>query len=313
VTPVKAPALKPGNTVAIAAPASPPNPVYLDSGVRFLKECGFNVRFGRSLWNRHGYLAGSDADRAADFNEMLRNPDIRAVFCARGGYGSARIVRAIDFAALRNDPKLIVGFSDITFLLAALWHECGLIGFHGPLMADRNCSLWSLRYLEKQITGTIDENFIWPMPNKNPRLQYHGTTGYTVKGRLFGGCLSLLSTLAGTPWSIDSDTGILILEDIGEAPYRIDRMLTHLELAGWYRSVKMVLAGYFSKCVQRHDDPEPTPDASTVITEFMISRNIPVISSVPFGHDADNFTIPFGSLIEAGPNGIVQLERGVSR
>ena len=308
MNPVKAQALKPGDTVALVAPASPPNPEYLDSGVRFLTECGFKIRFGRHLLKRTGYLAGSDTERADDFNQMLRDPNIRGIFCARGGYGSARILRSIDFETLTNDPKVIVGFSDITLLLAAIWHECGLIGFHGPLMASGHCSQWSYQNLQKQITGAIELPFSWPLPDNTAQLVYIGNANHPVQGRLFGGCLSLLSTLAGTPWAIKPDTSILFLEDVGEAPYRIDRMVTHLELAGWFQSVEFVLGGQFTNCIQRSDDSEPTPDTQTVLTDFMTSRNIPLLLSLPFGHHADNFTIPMGCLVEAGPSGITQLE-----
>lgn len=312
--PLKAPALKPGQTVAIVAPASPPDPASLDSGVRFLTEAGFRVRLGTHLLDRQGYLAGIDADRAADFNSMIRDPDVRAIFCSRGGYGSARIAPHIDYQALRNDPKIIVGFSDITLLLAAVWRFCRLITFHGPLTGGAQLSKWSHHHLLRQVTGQTGNQFKWPNPGPTtctPRWTAPPGT-QTVTGRLFGGCLSLLVTLPGTPWDLSTSAPILFIEDIGEAPFRIDRMLTHLLNAGWFSRAQAILTGSFSNCVQRRDDPEPTPDTETLVHGFLESLHKPFMTGLPFGHGLHNFTIPFGSLVEAGPEGIVQLEKAVS-
>ena len=309
--PLKASALKPGDTVAIVAPASPPDPVSLDSGVRFLQEAGYRVIFGRHLFDRQGYLAGSDSDRASDFNNMIQNPAVRAIFCARGGYGTARIARFIDYDSLRADPKIIVGFSDITLLLAAIWQNCKLITFHGPVMSDSTTSKWSLKQMLNQLTGNIDP--VWPTPEFHQPLLTATPEQTPIVGRLFGGCLSILVTLPGTPWNPDSSSSIFFIEEIGEAPYRIDRMLTHLFNAGWFQNAQAVLAGSFKNCVQRSDDPEPTPDTETLVQSFLTSLGIPFISGLPFGHDSHNFTIPFGGLIEVGPQGIIQLESYVDR
>jgi muramoyltetrapeptide carboxypeptidase len=312
--PVKAPALKPGNTVAVVAPASPPDPASLDSGVRFLREAGFRVLLGRHILDRQGYLAGSDTDRASDFNSMICNPDVRAIFCSRGGYGSARIAGHIDYQALRNDPKIIIGFSDITLLLAAVWRTCNLITFHGPLTGDAHTSKWSHLHLLHQVTGKAGNRFMWPTPAHSacsPRWIAPPTSS-TVTGRLFGGCLSLLVTLPGTPWDLNESSPILFFEDIGEAPYRIDRMLTHLLHAGWFSRSQAVLTGSFKNCVQHCDDPEPTPDTETLVHGFLESVPIPFMTGLPFGHGSHNFTIPFGCLVEAGPEGVVQLENTVS-
>lgn len=309
LTPLKASALKPGDTVAVVAPASPPNPVFLDSGVRFLEEAGYRVVFGKHLLDRQGYLAGSDSDRASDFNAMIHDRDVRAIFCARGGYGTARIAPLIDYDHLREDPKIIVGFSDITLLLAAIWRNCRLITFHGPLMSDPTTSKWSLQHMLSQLTGSIDPQ--WPISEIGKAAWTAPFGRNNVVGRLFGGCLSILATLPGTPWNPDFSTSIFFIEEIGEAPYRIDRMLTHLLNAGWFINVRAVLTGTFKNCVQRLDDPEPTPDTETLLHDFLTLLQIPFMTGLPFGHDTHNLTIPFGGLIEAGPEGVFQLEKAV--
>lgn len=314
--PLKAPALKPGDTVAVVAPAGPPDPILLERGVRFLRANGFKVLTGRHILERTGYLAGHDDQRADDFNTMLQSRDVRAIFCARGGYGSARIVDILDFGTLRKDPKIIVGFSDITTILAAVWKECRLITFHGPMVGSLPMSAWTSSQLLDQITGRNKAFHRWPDPpetGSDPR-RLNTAAGHTVtEGRLFGGCLSLLTTLTGTPWDIDDATQILFMEDIGEAPYRIDRMLTHLRNAGWFQHVQAVIAGDFTRCIQRPDDPEPTPETIDVIRTFLDRNHLPAIFNLHFGHGGPALTIPFGGHVRIEGSEIFQTELMVEK
>ncbi|MBN1879911.1 LD-carboxypeptidase [bacterium] len=312
--PLKAPALRPGDTVAIVAPAGPPDHTSLNRGVRFLENSGFRVIIANHVIDRNGYLAGTDADRTNDFNSMLKRQDVRAIFCARGGYGSARIVRDLDFAALRKDPKIIVGFSDITTILAAVWAECRLITFHGPLATSLGRSPWTDTHLLTQISGQSGATHPWPQtadPSNPGRMQTFNMS-QPVEGRLFGGCLSLLVTLTGTPWDLQDQSPILFFEEISEAPYRIDRMLTHLRNAQWFSKARGLLSGQFINCIQRPDDPEPTPATNDIVRSILTSQSLPVITNLPFGHGPSALTIPFGALVQIDHSGVRQIESVVA-
>jgi muramoyltetrapeptide carboxypeptidase len=300
--------LKKGQDVCIVAPAGPPDPAMLERGVRFLSDAGFNVKIGRHVLDRRGYLAGSDDMRIEDFNVALRDPDVRGIFCARGGYGCARIVSKLDFDAVRRDPKIIAGYSDITTFLAAFWSECRLHTFHGPLIGSQKASDWSYRQLLVQITKP-ELPFVWPVP---PDFPPHSVirTG-NAQGRMIGGCLSILCSLSGTPFHPKTDDTIFFTEEVGEAPYRIDRMLFHLKNSGWFASTSGFLFGQFNQCIQRNDDPEPSLTIDEIIHDVLFDTHGPILTGVPFGHGYHNFTIPFGCKCLIDHHQIIQLESGV--
>jgi len=309
---IKAPALKPGDTIAITAPAGPPNPNYLDKGVRFLSSLGYKVVLGEHLLSRQGYLAGSDAQRIADFNAFIHNPAIKAIFCARGGYGSARIVSEIDYDALKQNPKIVIGYSDITTFLMAIRKKTGLITFHGPLLAGKNICKWSFANLFDQICGRIQSGYSWPeSPDISCNTKWYGTEN-SLPGQsvILGGCLSILVTLAGTPYQPD-DEHFLFIEDTWEAPYKIDRMLHHLYNSSWLKLCRGIILGDFTNCVQRSDDPEPTPTTQQILLETFRKMDIPVFSHISAGHGNYNLTIPLGVRITTRSNRIIQLESAV--
>jgi muramoyltetrapeptide carboxypeptidase len=302
------PRLKTGQRVAVVAPAGPPDPDLLNWGVRFLSESGFKVEVGRHVLDRFGYLAGSDQARADDFNRALQDRDIRAIFCARGGYGAARIVNNLDYESVRSDPKIIVGYSDITTLLFAFWQRCRLTTFHGPLMGSQRISDWSYEQLLRQITGS-QSHMPWPSPPDTDAIKL--LRPGCGSGRLLGGCLSILTTLAGTVDVPDPDSSILFFEEICEAPYRIDRMLIHLRNAGFFTGLQGVICGQFIACTQRTDDDEPTLNIDEIIKDVFHERDIPILSGLPIGHGIHNLTIPIGCRITIEDNIIIQEEAGV--
>ncbi len=281
----------------------------LDRGVRFLKESGFRVHVGKRVLNSFGYLAGNDEDRLSDFNDALRNPDIRAIFCARGGYGSQRIIGDIDFEAAKADPKIIVGYSDITAVLLALWTHCGLVSFHGPLIGSLRASHWSYRQLLAQITGPRAPFRLPNAPAGSPISLLK--SGKQVSGPIIGGCLSILSCLSGTPFQPDTNDAILFVEEIREAPYRIDRLLTHLKNAYWFEHAAALLCGDFINCTQRTEDSEPTLSINELINDIFRSDSFPILTNLPIGHGKHNFTIPIGCRFTISNSTIIQEEDGV--
>ncbi len=303
------PKLEPGQTVAILAPASPPDLQALIMGDRLLRDLGFNVKIGKYVRERTAYLAGTDQQRAEDFNEALRDPSIRAIFCARGGYGCSRIVNDLDYDAARQDPKIIIGYSDVTTLLLSFWNRIGLVTFHGPLIGSGNVSHWSYQQMFRQITQT-DIPRPLPLPDDIPHL--NTLRPGNAHGIFLGGCLTILSTLLGTPDSPNFTNSLLLIEEIGEAPYRIDRCLSHLKNSGAFDGVSGVMIGHFTRCFQRPEDSEPSFTIPEIISEILSDYDFPIVTNLPIGHGPHNLTLPIGCAFVIEGTAITQLESGVS-
>jgi muramoyltetrapeptide carboxypeptidase len=274
--------LKAGSVIGIAAPASPFDRDTFERGVRVLKEMGFEVVFREHLFAAEGYLAGADALRAAGFNRLLRDVDIDAIMCARGGYGSLRLLPRIDYRAAAARPKAVIGFSDATALLAALQVRCGLVCFHGPVLTTlADASERTRQALWQALAG------------KTP-LVYRWQDGVALKpgrasGRLCGGNLTTLCHLTGTPFAPSCRNGILFLEDRGEAPYRIDRMLTQMKMAGFFNGVKGILLGAFADC-------GPPEEIRRIVLEVFGAPGLPILSCLEAGHCEPNLTLPLGAM-----------------
>lgn len=311
---IKPPAIKSGDKIAIVSPAGPPVPDALEQGVRLLENHGYTVKTGNHVLSRNGYLAGSDEERAADLNQAIRDPDIRCIICSRGGYGVSRILSVIDYDRLLNNPKIVIGFSDITALLIAIYVKTGLVTFHGPMMTGISSSPWSFRHMLAQITGKYPLPFQWPLtPDPSPVTEFPGIAGNHFQGRLVGGCLSILSTLSGTPWQPATSDHIVFLEDVGEAPYRIDRLLTHLINSGWFQAAVGIIGGEFHNCTQRPGDHEPTLTAGDVFKERIKVTDLPLLYGIPFGHATHNLTLPIGVTAEIVSGSVHQLESAVEK
>ena len=228
-----------GNTIGLVAPAGPSAD---DESVRFsielLESFGFRVRQGKHIFERDQYLAGDDRDRAADVNAMFADDDIDAIFTLRGGYGTQRILPLLDYDVIRTNPKVFIGSSDITGILIAMHEKTGLVGFHGP-SAGGNYSDYALGEWRKVVWQPAERTRIGAAPpiERRPGLVERKNritrfAGGAAEGRLIGGNLTIISTLMGTPYEPDFRDRIIFVEDVNEAPYRIDRMLTQLWLAG---------------------------------------------------------------------------------
>ncbi len=277
---IKPPQLKAGDLIGIVSPAGPVNEADLEKGLRMLESSGYKVRMGAHIFDRDGYLAGSDVNRLEDLHSMIQDPHVKAVFCGRGGYGILRIIDKIDYGLIRNNPKIIVGFSDISALLLAAFHKSGLVSFHGPMVRSLgrgDPNNWT--HLVSCLTSvTAYENNLDGCSVLTPG---------TGSGRLVGGNLSLLSHLVGTPYMPSLEGAILFLEDIGEAPYRIDRMLTHLKLTGLLDGLNAIIAGEFTNC-------EDVTQIDRLFSEMGSHLGIPVVSGFPIGHGPQNLTLPIG-------------------
>lgn len=281
---VRALRLKTGDTIGIIAPAGPVSKSEIHSTIETLKDRGYEVFTSPNLYLREDYLAGSDDARVSDLHLMFRDNSIKAILCARGGYGTPRIIEKIDYDLIRKNPKIFIGFSDITAILFAIYKETGLVTFHGPMAkglvasGDRNL-----------------DNLLKALSSEGP-IELSLTNGTSLKegkakGRLFGGNLSLISSLVGTRFLPSLDGEILFIEERGEPLYRIDRMLTHLRLSGLLGSVAGLILGEFKDC----DD---TAAIYRLLKDRTSDLDFPVISGLPVGHGIENVTLPIGLRVE---------------
>jgi muramoyltetrapeptide carboxypeptidase len=294
-------ALRPGGTIGIAAPAFPIDPKKLASGEEMWRRAGFQVQRRDDLLNVDGFLAGDDARRSKELSELFADPQIDVVVCARGGYGCHRIVSMLDARRVRAARKPLVGYSDITTLL--LWQRrcAGMVGFHGPMLEKGDHQpAEALAALVAVLTGA----------SPGPVLRGRGFGGGRAEGRLVGGNLVTLVASLGTPWEIDTRGAILLFEEIGERPYRIDRLVQQLRAAGKLDAVAGVGVGSLSGC---DDSRYPQPSAEEVVAAVVGPLRVPLVLGLPFGHGVPNLAWPFGvrGRID-GELGIVEpLERGV--
>ena len=283
------PPIKAGDLVGVVAASGPPVPELLSQGIRSVQERGFRVREGCHLRERNAYLAGEDSQRCQDLNSMLRDPEIRAIFFARGGYGVMRLLDSIDYEAILDDPKILLGMSDITALQLSLYALCGLVTFAGPMIAGQIAEGLD-RVSEESMMQALTE----PPATRDPFSSFDDSVRIVrsgiASGRLVGGCLSLATSLLGTPHCPEFKDTILFLEDVHEPPYRIDRMLTQLKLAGVLDGVKAVILGYFLG----QDGEDLLPEAERILLDLIGDCPIPILSRFPHGHALPNLTIPHG-------------------
>ncbi|HEY5594926.1 MAG TPA: LD-carboxypeptidase [Nitrospiria bacterium] len=284
---IKPEALRTGDTIGVIAPAGSADPAELARGVEHLIGMGFRVALGESVEKRLRYLAGSDRDRAADLNRMFSNPEITAIVCARGGYGTSRIIPYLDEAAIAQHPKILVGSSDVSLLLNYLCRRLGLVTFHGPMAAPN---------FGKQPSALTDAWFrkiLVEAQGKGPIAVdgVKGLRGGLAQGPLAGGCLTMLCSTLGTPYEIQTDGAILLLEDIDEAPYRIDRMLTQLKAASKFKNVRGVIFGTMPGCQPPSKSAYVLED---VICDVLADQTFPILYGFPAGHGGEQVTLPIG-------------------
>ncbi|MGB9617072.1 MAG: S66 peptidase family protein [Desulfomonilaceae bacterium] len=287
-----------GDAVAVVAPCSPPAQNLLDEGVRFLRALGLKATLGAHIRRRRDYLAGSDSERAEDLNAAFANPEIRAVFFARGGYGCMRILDRLDLQALAADPKIVCGMSDAVAIQLYLYKELGLVTFSGPMVAGQlggKLDLWS----EKSYLRGLFQPWTGRQPSGAEQGKLTAIRPGRGAGPLIGGCLSIVSALVGTPYFPDLSGAILLLEDVNEPLYRLDRMFTQLRLAGIYDSISGMVLGHFIA----PDGRDLGAEVETLVYERTQQFDFPIVSRFPHGHRLPNLTLPHGMHAELDASG----------
>jgi muramoyltetrapeptide carboxypeptidase len=315
-------ALAPGDTIMIVAPAKYLDKERVSLAKRRLEEMGFKVQIPGGLFRQKGFLAGTDDERAAELMSAFADPKVNAIFPGTGGYGTTRIIDKLDYDVIRRNPKILVGFSDITGLHIAINQKTGLVTFHSPnpewgLGVKDNLSRFAAKWfwrallaknyrgpngVESQPGYTI---FTQASDNDSPRFakmfddvpRVYTMHDGKARGRLIGGNLSVMHAMMGTPFEIQTDGKILFIEDVGEAPYRVDRMLQTLRSAGKFDHVTGIILGQFTA---REEEAKWDDDASfdDVLHDFFDKLSVPVVSHFPIGHVRYNTTLPVGAMAE---------------
>jgi len=311
-------ALRPGATVGLITPSTyVSDPDRLALAERTLKCFDLKPKFGRNVRKRNGYLGGSIEERLEDLHAMFADGSVDAVFAIRGGYGSGQLLDRIDYDLLRKNPKIFFGFSDITAMHLAIQKRAGLVTFHGPV-ALSEFSDYTQKHFRRALFETAPLGALTNPPDSNPLRPSHTLRtirGGKARGALVGGNLTLISTTMGTPFEIDTRGRILLLEDIDEQPYSIDRMLTQLRLAGKLDSAAGLVFGECYLCRPRDYKPafDSTLSFGEVLDEILGKLRIPVLSGLTFGHTDDQLTLPLGVMatLDADKGELVIEESGV--
>ncbi len=281
--------LKRGSVIGVVAPAGQPDEQNLAKAVAYLTSNGYRVVYGDAIFRKHGYLAGTDEERADDINTMFQRRDIDAIFCACGGYGSPRIASLLNYRLIKKHPKIFWGYSDITFLHVAIQQLTGLTTFHGPMLSS------DLGTETRQ--DELKELLAWlrapsALTYRAEDILFHGT----AHGKLIGGNLSLLVSSLGTQYEVDTDGAILFIEEIDEEPYVIDRLLNQLKLAGKFSKVSAVIVGHFNACVAKNGRPSFT--LNELFIQYIVPAGKPVLSGFNVGHCEPNDPMPLGAFCE---------------
>lgn len=294
---IKPKRLAKGDLIGIITPASSVEDfTKIERSTKYFESLGYQVEHGPNIGKSKGYLAGTDEERLSDLHYMFKSKNVKAVFCARGGYGSGRILNQIDYKLIRNNPKIFVGYSDITQLQMAFIAKCGLLTFAGPMpIVD----------FAADISPFTEEHF-WKMITSNKKIgklsqpeneKIFPIIKGDVKARIVGGNLSNIVNLIGTEYMPYLKDKILFMEEIAEYPYKIDRMLNQLQLTKIIPNLKGILLGAFVDC-HEHDYSKRTLTLGEVIQDFFSQVKIPVMYNLKHGHIKDKLTLPFGGLIK---------------
>lgn len=302
--------LKKNDLIALVAPAGPIIESQLVRAQENLSELGFRSSFTPRIFNRKGYLAGEDPARIEDLHEAFANKNIDAILCIRGGYGSSRILEQLDYSLIKENPKIFVGYSDITALLNAIWQKTGLVTFHGVVGTSAFSNYTQQQFLDLLRRKSVEKLRIEPF-GKNTEFLIKGS----AQGKLVGGNLAIVNSLVGTGFDIDFKDKIVFLEDIAEPPYKIDRMLTQLLLSGKLEKAAGLILGKFNGC--DIDGKEITKENSLSLNEVLENRlgslAIPIIKNFSFGHISNQAIFPIGieAQIDSSLNGVQLLENAL--
>lgn len=276
----------PGDRVGVATLSGPVDPERLDRGVAALKRLGFVPVLADNLLARHGLFAGGDAERLDAFHRLAADPDLRAIFFARGGYGLMRVLPGIDWHLLRRHPRAYVGYSDLTPFLLEVARRLELVAFHGPMVAA-DLARGLSREEEESLLGALAGRY----PAEQPFARWLRPAAGEIRGTLLGGCLSLLVATLGTPFVPDLEKGIVFWEDINEPPYKVDRMLTHLGLSGTLENIAGMIVGHLEE--GQGPDAEPA-DWPAFVADGVAGFSWPLAWGLESGHVAPNRTLPVG-------------------
>lgn len=305
---IKPKAIKPGDTIGVIAPASPENKQQVDHAKLALEALGFKVIMGKSCYHHHGYLAGSDELRAYDVNDMFKNPKVKGIINLRGGYGTPRILSLLDYRSIKHNPKAFIGYSDITAMHIAFHQLCEMVTFHGPMAGVdilRGMDSFTKKSFFDQIGGNHISCILNPENEPIKTLQ-----GGIAEGQLIGGNLTLIASTLGTPYEIDTKGKLLFIEEVGERPYKVDRLLTQLKNAGKLEDAHGIILGDFKNCVPLEN--EVSQSLHEVFKDIIKPLYKPILYGVKAGHCSPNVTLPFGVKVymDAHRRYIKMMERG---
>jgi len=286
----KPPRLKIGDTIGLINPAGFSYPQEIAPILPILSQLGFRVKLGEHIFDRYGYLGGTDRDRASDVNLMFADPSVNAILAVQGGWGCNRILPLIDYTLIRNNPKIIMGFSDITSLLIAIYTKSKIVTFHGPVGIS-NWTPFTINYFQQIVVN--DETATLANP---PHIKVETITPGKVKGELIGGNLSVLTAMIGSVYLPFWQNKILFVEEVGEEIYRVDRMLTQLRLAGILEQISGFIFGECTNC--KPEKPEESLTLAQVLRDHIQPLKIPAWYGSAIGHISDIFTLPLGIEVE---------------
>jgi muramoyltetrapeptide carboxypeptidase len=311
--------LKRGDTVGFVTPSTyVSSPDEIATALRTAEYFGLKVKLGANVRKKTGYLGGSIAERVADLHAMFADPSIAAIFAIRGGYGSAQLLPALDYDLIRTHPKILQGYSDITALHLAIHQKTGLVTFHGPVMLS-GFTNYTIEHFRRALFETTPIGNVTNPKESNPLRPSHTlrtVRGGRARGPLVAGNLTLISTTMGTPYEIDTRGKILCIEDVGEEPYSMDRMLTQLRLAGKFDQAAGVVLGECARCTPREFRPgfDSNLSLGEVIDDILGGLKIPVLAGLTFGHTADQVTLPLGcaAVLDADKGTLTIEESGVT-
>lgn len=293
--------LKRGDTIALVTPGSYITAQEKEESINNIQRLGFNLVYSDRLMQKNGYFSATDEERAKDLNEMFGRKDVQGIMCARGGYGCARILPYLDYDLIEDNPKALIGFSDVTALQYAIFKNSGLITFHGPVSIS-TFSNFSVKNFESVLINPTFELDLINSTTENNFNPYDITviSEGISEGELAGGNLSICVSLIGTEYDLDYSDKIIFLEEFLEEPYRVDRMLTQMIQAGKFENAAGIALGVFKLCEPNKNNPAFNGSFSLmeVLKDRLGNLGIPVIYGLSFGHVADKFTLPFGGRAE---------------
>jgi muramoyltetrapeptide carboxypeptidase len=293
MTPLKPQALKKGDVIGIIAPASAPlSQERIDKGAEYYERLGYRVKFGKNVRAVRGYLAGTDRERADDINDMFRDKTVKAIVAVRGGYGTPRILDLLDYAMIKRNPKILVGYSDMTGLQLALFKKTGLVTFSGPMAGVemfKGPEPFTEEHFWRMVTSTKK---FGPVKNPDDRPFVTLRKG-KAEGRLLGGNLSLIASIIGTPYAPSFKESILVLEEVEEECYRFDRMLCQLRLAGVLKDANGIVIGELTD-VKASDTSKPFLTQEEVVADYFGALAKPVLAGLVYGHIPCKLTVPLG-------------------